>query len=145
MRKATVLFVCTGNSARSQMAEAMLRELAGDRFEVHSAGVAPKDIHPLTHRVLSELGIDTSSLRSKGLERFEAKINIHHAIIVCESAQRSCPRIFPFARETIYWPFEDPAAVEGSEQEKLAKFREVRDQIRERIQEWLAKVSQPQR
>ncbi len=133
----TVLFLCTGNSARSQMAEALLRRHAGNRFEAFSAGLEPRKVHRLTHQVLSEIGIDTGTLRSKGVEEFLGKMQIHHAIVVCENAQRSCPRFYPFALEFLYWPFDDPAAFEGPEEKKVEKFREVRDQIELRILAWL--------
>ena len=136
-KRQTVLFLCTGNSARSQMAEALLRRYAGDRFDVFSAGLQPRSIHPLTLQVLSEIGIDTGTLRSKGVDEFLGKMSIHHAIVVCAKAQQSCPRLYPFALGVLYWPFEDPAALDGSPEEKLAKFREVRDQIDDQIHNWL--------
>lgn len=133
-----VLFVCTGNSARSIMGEAILRHLAGDRFEVHSAGMEPKGVNPLTIKALQEKGIDTGGLNSKSTMEFLGRVRVHLAIIVCESAQKSCPRIQPFATQTLYWPFEDPAAATGTEAERLAVFRRVRDQIETRIVSWLA-------
>lgn len=139
-QKDSVLFLCTANSARSQMAEALLRRRASDRFAVYSAGLEPRDVHPLTHRVLRELGIDTSGLRSKGTDEFLGKARICYAIIVCDKAADSCPRIFPFATHTLYWPFEDPAAIKGSEEERLGKFREVRDEIDSRIQDWVSEL-----
>jgi arsenate reductase len=136
--KPRVLFLCTGNSARSQMAEAILRRHADDRFEACSAGLRPRsEIHPLTLRVLNEVGLDTEGLCTKAVEIYLAKVPVQHAVIVCEKAQESCPRIYPFAMETLYWPFEDPAAFEGSEEERLEKFRDVRDAIDERITTWL--------
>jgi arsenate reductase (thioredoxin) len=133
-----VLFLCTGNSCRSIMGEAILRHQAGDQFNVYSAGTAPKGIHPLTLRVLKESGIDTAGLRSKDSSEFLGKMRVNHLIIVCENAQQSCPRIFPGMMNKEYWPFDDPPAFPGTDEEKLAKFREVRDQIDERIQQWLA-------
>lgn len=138
--KPVVLFLCTGNSARSQMAEAILRARAGDRFESASAGMEPKGIHPLTLRVLNESGIDTRSLRSKPSSEFLGKVAVRHAVIVCERANQHCPRIYPFATRTHYWPFDDPAAFEGTEEERLEKFREIRDQIAQRIDAWLEEV-----
>lgn len=136
--KPRVLFLCTGNTARSQMAEALLRKRSRGRFEACSAGLAPqKAVHPLTLRVLSEVGIDASGLSPKGLDKYLGKVQVRHAVVVCEKAQESCPRIYPFALETLYWPFEDPAAFEGSETERLEKFREVRDEIDHRIRAWL--------
>ncbi len=132
-----VLFLCTENSSRSQMAEVILRELAGDRFEVRSAGLAPKDVHPLTHEVLQERGFDTSELRSKGIAEFLGKEAFRFAIIVCDRAAEACPRIFPFALQTLVWPFEDPALGSGLHRAQLMKFRQVRDQIETRLREWL--------
>ncbi len=136
--KPLVLFLCTGNSARSQMAEAILRDRAGDRFDVASAGLHPTSVNPMTVRVLNEIGLPTDGLRAKASGDFLAKVSVRFAVIVCEQAQRSCPKIYPFANRTLYWPFEDPAAFVGSDEEKLARFRDVRDQISARIEEWLA-------
>jgi arsenate reductase len=121
------------------MAEALLRRHAGDQFEACSAGLRPKDeVHPLTLRVLEESGIDTTGLHPKGVEFFMRKVSIHHAVIVCENVQEHCPRICPFALQTHYWPFDDPAGFEGPEDERLERFRKVRDQIEEKLFEWLA-------
>lgn len=139
--KPLVLFLCTGNSARSQMAEAVLRSKAGDRFEVASAGMEPKGVNPLTVRVLDEIGLATEDLHSKPSSQFLGKIAVRYAVIVCERTNQSCPRIYPFAAQTLYWPFEDPAAFAGTEDERIAKFREVRDQIAARIEEWLDALS----
>lgn len=135
-----VLFLCTHNSARSLMAEASVRRIAGDRFEVLSAGLRPGEVHPLTRRVLEETGVDTSQLRSKGVETVMGRVGITYAIVVCEESEMVCPRIYPFAVQTLRWPFEDPAAATGSEAARLAKFREVRDNIERRIRAWLADV-----
>ena len=143
MKKQVVLFLCTANSARSQMAEALLRHRAGDRFEAHSAGLTPSVVHPMTIRVLQEIGLDTNRLRSKGSEEFLGKMRLHYAIIVCDKAAQSCPRLHPFALHTLHWPFDDPAAVQGPEEERLAKFREVRDKIDEQIRSWLTQVPVP--
>ncbi len=140
MEKQNVLFLCTGNSCRSQMAEALLRERAGDRFEAYSAGTAPKGIHPLTISVLKEIGIDTSKLRSKDVAEYLGRLAIHHLIVVCENAEESCPRTFPVIGDRQFWPFDDPPAFQGTDEEKLNKFRQVRDQIDERIQQWLAGI-----
>lgn len=135
--KPRVLFVCTHNAARSQMAEALLRKHAGDRFEAASAGFEPTDVHPLTREVLAEVGIDGSNLSAKGLREFLAKRAVRHAIIVCAQAEEQCPKIYPFAAETLYWAFDDPAALEGSPELQRTKFRRVRDEIDARIQAWL--------
>jgi arsenate reductase len=136
MGKTRVLFLCTGNKARSQMAEALLRKYAGDRFEVHSAGLEPGLIHPYTVQVLREAGLDTAGLYSKRIERFLGRMHFGYLITVCENAEEQCP-IFPGVGQRLYWPFEDPLAFEGTEEEKLAKFRQVRDQIDRRIRDWL--------
>ena len=133
----TVLFLCSRNSARSQMAEALLRREAGERFDIHSGGLRPDEIHPLTLRVLEEEDIDTSELWSKDLGHFLGKVSIHYAITVCETAKADCPRLHPFASHQRYWPFPDPVASEGTEEEQLAVFREVRDAIAVRIRHWL--------
>jgi arsenate reductase (thioredoxin) len=135
-KKPRVLFLCTGNSARSQMAEAFLRKHAGDRFEVHSAGLEPKGIHPLTVQVMEEVGIPLDGHRSKSLQEYFMKVQIGYLITVCSSAEEKCPTL-PGVSKRLHWAFEDPAAYEGAEDEKLAKFREVRDQIDGRIQDWL--------
>jgi arsenate reductase len=136
MSKPKVLFLCTGNSARSQMAEAFLRHYTGDHFEVFSAGLEPKSINPLTRQVMAELGFDLSQHTSKGLLQFLGRVNFGYIITVCSKAEAKCP-IFPGVSIRLYWPFDDPAEVEGTAEEKLSKFREVRDQIDQRIKEWL--------
>lgn len=138
--KPLVLFLCTANSARSQMAEAILRHRAGDRFEAASAGMEPTQVHPLTLRALEEAGIDAGGLHSKHAGDFLGKVAVRHAIIVCERAQRSCPRLYPFATRVHVWPFEDPAEAEGGGEARLEKFREVRNQIAARIEDWLVEV-----
>jgi arsenate reductase len=136
MNKTKVLFLCTGNSARSQMAEAYLRKYAGDRFDVHSAGLEPKGIHPLTRQVLEEAGLDISQQTSKDLKQYLGHVTFGYLITVCANAEKRCP-IFPGVSMRLHWPFDDPAAFEGSPEERLAKFRDVRDQIDRRIQVWL--------
>jgi arsenate reductase len=137
MNKQRVLFLCTHNAARSQMAEALLRKHAGEHFEVVSAGLEPTTVHPLTICAMKEIGLDISGQRSKGLDEFLGKTPVQIAIVVCEQAQKNCPRIFPFAMERLCWPFEDPAACNGTEAERLQKFRDVRGQIEAKILEWL--------
>ena len=134
--KAKVLFLCTGNSARSQMAEAFLRKFAGDKFEVYSAGLEPQGINPYTIRVMEEIGYNMSSYRSKSLMEYMGKNHFGYLITVCGSADKNCP-IFPGMGMRMHWGFEDPAAFQGSDDEKLEKFRQVRDQIAEKIQSWL--------
>ncbi|MFZ5447434.1 MAG: arsenate reductase ArsC [Thermodesulfobacteriota bacterium] len=141
MEKPIVLFLCTGNTARSQMAEAFLKKYGRDRFEVFSAGYEPKEINLLTKQVMAEVGIDLSRQYSKSVKEFLGKIDVRYLIIVCEKAEQTCPKAFPGVLVRIFWPFDDPAAAVGSEEEKLAKFREVRDQIEERIKSWLVKFT----
>jgi arsenate reductase len=134
--KTKVLFLCTGNSCRSQMAQAWLRTLAGDRFEVYSAGLEPHGVHPMTIQVMEETGYDMSQHRSKHLDEYKGKIDFDYLITVCGNAEERCP-FFPGMGTRIHVPFEDPTAFEGSEGEKLALFRKVRDQIKAKIEEWL--------
>lgn len=138
-RKLTVLFLCTGNTARSQMAEALLRVHASERFEVTSAGLEPGVLNPFTVQVLEERGISTAGLHAKGLKPMLGQRSFHYLITVCSRAEQNCP-IFPGVSYRLAWPFEDPAAFEGSDAEKLEKFREVRDAIEARILEWLPTV-----
>jgi len=133
MERPRVLFLCAHNAARSQMAETLLRQMAGDRFEVCSAGLRPTEVHPLTRRVLEEVSIDPSGLQAEGLELYLARVSIKYAVVVCEATQTECPRLYPFAQQTLYWPFEGPAAFVGSRHDQHAKFREVRDQIIARL------------
>ncbi len=133
--KIRVLFLCTGNSARSQMAEAFLSQIGGDRFEVHSAGLDPSVVNPFTIQVLDEVGIDWSKSRAKGLTEYLGKVNFGYLITVCSRAEERCP-IFPGMGQRLHWPFDDPAAVEGPEEEKLAVFRRVRDEIKIQVNTW---------
>lgn len=137
-QKPGVLFLCTGNSCRSQMAEGLLRHFASGRFNVYSAGTSPRpEVHPLAVEVMQEIDIDLSAQHPKNLTEYMGRVPIRHVIITCDSANTECPRTFPGVLHRHFWPFDDPAAFEGSELERLAKFREVRDQIRDRIQTWL--------
>lgn len=140
MEKAKVLFLCTHNTARSQMAEAFLRKYAGERFEVFSAGYEPNEVHPYAKQVMGEAGIDLSGQRSKSVTEFLGKMSFGYLIIVCERAEKNCPVTFPGFRYRMFWPFEDPVALVGSDQQRLEKFREVRDQIDARIKLWLREV-----
>jgi len=138
MSKPKVLFLCTANSARSQMAEALLRKQAGDRFDVYSAGLEPAQVHPYAMKVMAEIGIDMAGHRAKGVGEFLGKMNPAYVIIVCEKARQKCPTAFPATGATmITWPMDDPAEAEGGEEERLSKFREARDQIAARIKAWL--------
>ena len=140
-RKKTVLFLCTGNTARSQLADALLRHHASDRFDVTSAGLEPGTLNPYTVRVLEERGISTDGMHAKGVKPMLGQRTFHYLITVCSRAEENCP-IFPGVSQRLAWPFEDPAAFEGSDQEKLEKFREVRDAIERRILEWIPSLSQ---
>lgn len=139
-RKLTVLFLCTGNTARSQLAEALLRHYAPARFEVTSAGLEPGVLNPYTVRVLEERGIATSDLYAKGVIPMLGKRTFHYLITVCARAEQNCP-VFPGVSYRLAWPFEDPAAFQGSDAEKLEKFREVLGAIEARLLEWLPTVS----
>jgi arsenate reductase len=135
-----VLFLCTGNSARSQMAEAFLRLYGGARFEAHSAGLEPRGINPYTRRVLAEVGVDMSGQTSKDLTVYLGRTHFGYLITVCSNAEARCP-IFPGVATRLHWPFDDPAAVEGTDEDKLAAFRRVRDAIEARILAWLDRVA----
>lgn len=137
--KMNVLFLCTGNSARSQMAEALLRHYAGDQFEVYSAGLEPKGLNPYTIRVMDEIGIDIRDHRSKSIKEYIGRRFFHYFITVCADADKDCPHIlWATGGEKLHWPFDDPAAIDGTDAEKLAKFREVRNQIETKIKSWIA-------
>lgn len=132
-----VLFLCTGNSCRSQMAEGLLRHLSEDRFEALSAGANPAgDVHPLAVRAMQELGIDISGQASKHINEFLPPEGEPPDLIisVCSSAEKECP-VFPHAVERLHWPFDDPAYAAGTDEEKLVEFRRVRDEIGSRLAE----------
>ena len=131
-----VLFLCTGNSCRSQMAEAWLRELGGEDFTVFSAGLEPHGVHPLTVKAMEETGYNMSAHRSKHLDEFLGVVDFDYLITVCGNADERCP-VFPGMGTRMHWPFEDPAAFTGPADQKLDFFRQVRDQIKEKIQGWL--------
>lgn len=138
MNKPKILVLCTGNSCRSQMAEGWLRHLAEDRFEVLSAGTRPAEsVHPLALQVMAEAGVDISDNRPKDLKTYLGRVQIRHLIIVCSGADEECPRIFPGVLHRHFMPFDDPAAFVGSEEEVVAGFRRVRDEIRSRLAQWL--------
>jgi arsenate reductase len=133
--KKRVLILCTGNSARSQMAEGLLRAMGGERYEAFSAGTRPSAVRAEAIAVMRELGIDISAQRSKSVDEFLDR-EIDLIVTVCDNARESCP-VFPARCERLHWPFADPAAVEGPDTVRLAAFREVRDQIRARLAEFL--------
>jgi len=126
-----VLFVCTGNSARSVMAEALLRRHGGDAFEVYSAGTEPRGVNPLTLRVLADAGIDAAGARSKSVDEFRGQ-HFDYVITVCDQARQTCP-VFPGVHESLHWGYEDPAEAVGTDEERLAVFRRVFVQLSERI------------
>ena len=126
-----VLFLCTHNSARSQMAEGLLRALGGDRFEAHSAGVVATEVRPLAIRAMAERGIDITAQSSKALAAYEGQA-FDAAVTVCDEAREACP-FFPGARRQLHWSFDDPSAAQGSEDDRLAVYRRVRDEIEARI------------
>jgi len=134
-RKSKVLILCTGNSARSQMAEGLFRQAGGDRYEVFSAGTKPSLVRPEAIAVMREIGIDISGHRSKSVDEF-AREELDLVITVCDNAKESCP-VFPGKTQRLHWPFEDPTAVVGSEEQRIAAFRSTRDQIKARIRLFL--------
>ena len=135
MAKKRLLVLCTGNSARSQMGEGLFRAGGGDAFEVFSAGTKPGSVRREAVAVMNEIGIDISGHRSKSVEEFAGQ-TFDYVVTVCDNARDSCP-VFPAGTARLHWSFEDPAAVEGSEDERQAAFRRIRDQIHERVRAFL--------
>ena len=131
----SVLILCTGNSARSQMAEGLLRHDGGGRFEVESAGTHPGQVRPEAIETMREVGIDISSHRSKSVDEFVGR-EFDYVITVCDNARENCP-VFPARTERVHWSFDDPAAATGDTSARLAVFRRVRDEIRSRLREWM--------
>ncbi|MDQ2920938.1 MAG: arsenate reductase ArsC [Acidobacteriota bacterium] len=130
-----VLILCTGNSARSQMAEGLLRDMAGDQVEVASAGVAPTNVRPEAIEAMKEIGIDISNHRSKSIDELINQA-FAYVITVCDNANQHCP-MFPGACRRIHWSIEDPAAVAGDDKIRLGAFRGVRDELRERLRKFI--------
>lgn len=134
-QKQRVLILCSGNSCRSQMAEGLLRDMAGNRFEVFSAGTHPTGLNPRAVKAMAELDIDISEYKSKSIDEF-----LHHdfdyVITVCDSARETCP-VFPNSTESLHWSFEDPAIARGTEEQVMNVFRKVREQISARIQDFV--------
>lgn len=143
LSKPKVLFLCTGNSARSQMAEGYLRHVAGDLFEPLSAGIEPKGLNPLAVEAMSEIGVDISHQKSKDVVSFLGQY-IPYIVTVCDNARERCP-IFPRSYKFLHWSFDDPAAAQGSREEKLAVFRRVRDEIAMKIDQELVSSAAKQR
>ncbi len=133
-----MLFLCTANSARGQMAEGLLRALGGERFEVASAGVEPGTLHPLAVKAMAEVGIDISTHEAKSVDRFVDKA-FDYVITVCDAAAERCP-VFPGAAKRVHWSVEDPAKARGSEEERLAAFRAARDALRAHIEAFVASI-----
>ena len=129
--KQKLLVLCTGNSARSQMAEGLFRRAVGQRFDVHSAGTKPSLVRPEAIAVMTEIGIDISNHRSKSVTDFQNQ-QFEWVVTVCDNAKESCP-LFPGRNQRVHWSFEDPAAVEGDEAARAAAFRKVRDQIAAKV------------
>ena len=140
--KKRVLILCTGNSARSQMGEGLLRHEAGDLFEVASAGVNPVSVKPEAIEAMREIGVDISAHRSKSVDEFKGQ-QFDYVITVCDNANERCP-IFPGQTKRLHWSFEDPAAVEGDETTRLAVFRRVRDEIKDRLQFFITEIAKSQ-
>ena len=136
VQQTRILFLCTHNSARSQMAEGLLRHIAGDRFEVHSAGTEATTVRPLAIRAMGEIDIDISDQFSKTMDEYLGQ-QFDYVITVCDRANESCP-IFPGDPERIHWSFDDPAAVQGSEDQQLAVYQRVRNEILGRLRVWTA-------
>lgn len=134
--KAKVMFLCSGNSCRSQMAEAFLRKYGKSFFHAYSAGIEPQGIHPLTLKVMEEAGIDMKGQKAKSVLDFIGHMHFGYLITVCNRAEDICP-LFPGVSYRLYWPFEDPVPFEGSEPERIEKFREVRDAIESRVKQWV--------
>jgi arsenate reductase (thioredoxin) len=140
MEKPNLLILCTGNTARSQMAEAFLKKYAGSSLEVFSAGLEPREINTLSRQIMAEKGFDLRGQYSKGIRDFLGRKEFRYVITVCEVAEERCPKLFPGVPFRIFWPCDDPVAATGSDEEKLAKFRQVRDQIEQRILSWLQEL-----
>jgi arsenate reductase (thioredoxin) len=142
--KPKVLFLCTGNSARSQMAEALLKAYAGDHFEVHSAGLEPKKhILPEVLAVMEERGLDMEGQRPKSVTEYLGRTVFSYTVTVCGDAEENCPAVFLSMGRHEHWPFDDPAKFEGSEAERLEFTRRVRDQIDRRLLKWLEEQNIP--
>ncbi|PWH18581.1 MAG: low molecular weight phosphatase family protein [Anaerolineae bacterium] len=138
MSKPKFLFLCTGNSARSQMGEAFLRAYAGEHFEVYSAGLEPKgEILPIVRQVMAEIGLNMDGQYSKSVNEYLGRLNFAYTVTVCGGAEEKCPRIFLSMGQHMFWPFDDPAALTGSEEEVLVKTRQIRDAIAAKIRSWL--------
>jgi arsenate reductase len=139
-KKIRVLFLCKHNKARSQMAEALLKARAGDRFEVKSAGFNPQPIMPAVVEAMAEMGIDIADHPSTDVKQYIGKTYFGYVIIVCKRDELDCPRTFPVPGKLLNWEFDDPAAFTGTEEEILAQTIRVRDEMDAKIQEWIASI-----
>lgn len=139
--KKRVIFICIHNSARSQMAEAFLKNLCGDEFEVHSAGLEPGRLNPIVVEAMHEVGMDISKNLTKAAADFvKAGNTFHYVITVCdETSAERCP-VFPGSAKRLHWGFADPSAFQGSPEQKLARTREIRDEIKAKVEAWCAKI-----
>ena len=142
--KLNVLFLCTGNSARSQMAEALLRARHSDLFVPFSTWLEPKGMNPFTIKTLDEIGISTKGQYSKGLATYLGKQFFTYLITVCADAEEKCPTVWPGVKFRLHWKFDDPAAFVGSEEDKLAEFRRIRNQIDAQLATWVAEIREKQ-
>jgi len=138
MDKKKVLFICVHNSARSQMAEAFLKQMAGDRFEVESAGLKPGKLNPVVVEVMKEVGVDISQNKTKSVfDFFKQGKQYDYVVTVCDESQSGACPVFPGKGERLHWSFDDPSSFQGAMEERLEKTREVRDKIKRRIMKWL--------
>ncbi len=140
--KRRVLFLCTGNSCRSQMAEGWLRHLGGDRYEALSAGTQPQGVNPLAVRSMAEAGVDLTGHRSKSVDEFLGQ-DLDLLVTVCGGAKESCPVFHGRVKERRHWPFDDPAQARGTEDERMSVFRRVRDEIRDAVEDLLREDGAP--
>jgi arsenate reductase (thioredoxin) len=138
MKKRRILFYCKHNSCRSQMAEGLLRQLAGNQFEVFSAGLFPAPIHPMVYTVMEEIGIDISRQTSKNIELYLNSEPMDTIFIVCQEGEAECPKLHPMALQMERWPLADPAAVVGEKETVLNAFRDTRNKLTAKIKVWLA-------
>ncbi len=140
-KKKRVLFFCKHNSCRSQMAEAYLKYMGQDNFEVFSAGLTPEPIHPLVETVMAEEGISLKGQTAKSIDLYLGKQPFDNICIVCREGEAECPKLYPFALKVERWSLPDPAAVTGEQEEVLAAFRQTRDEIKQHIRDWLLQGS----
>ena len=137
--KKQILFLCVHNSCRSQMAEAFVKKLGADQFEAYSAGLIETTLDPLMVKVMEEIGYSMEGHYSKLVDQFLNKKHLHYLVTTCSKAEEQCPKVWPgLLNERIYWPFDDPADAEGTEEERLAVYRRVRDEIKTKVEEFLA-------